>query len=115
MYGLSNHTEEAAMYAVIQTGGKQYKVSPGDIIRVEKLGAKKGETIEIKDVFMVSDGANVNVGKPTLSSASVTAEVLGDGRGEKIIVFKHKRRKGYRKTIGHRQDYTAIRVKEIKP
>lgn len=102
------------MYAVIQTGGKQYKVSPGDVIRVEKLAVKKGETIEIKDVFMVSDGANVNVGKPTLPSASVIAEVLGEGRGEKIIVFKHKRRKNYRKTIGHRQDFTALRVKEIK-
>lgn len=102
------------MYAVIQTGGKQYKVSPGDMVRIEKLPAKPGDTVELKDVCMVADGDKVTVGKPTLSSAKVTAEVVGQGRGEKILVFKHKRRKGYRKTNGHRQDYTTIKVKEIK-
>jgi large subunit ribosomal protein L21 len=101
------------MYAVIATGGKQYKVAPGDVVRVESLDAKKGDTIELKDVFMIADGDKVSVGKPSLVSAKVTAEVVGEGRGEKIIIFKHRRRKGFRKTNGHRQNYTAIKVKEI--
>ncbi len=101
------------MYAVINTGGKQYKVAPGDVVRVETLDAKKGDTIEIKDVYMIADGDKVSVGKPALTAAKVTAEVLGEGRGEKLLIFKHRRRKGFRKTIGHRQNYTAIKVKEI--
>jgi large subunit ribosomal protein L21 len=102
------------MYAVIKTGGKQYKVSPGDVLRVEKLDGKKGDTIEMKDVLLIADGDKMSVGKPNLPSASVTAEVMGDGRGEKLLIFKHRRRKGFRKTIGHRQDFTTIKVKEIK-
>jgi len=102
------------MYAVIQTGGKQYKVAPGDVVKVEKLEAKKGDTVEIKDVFMIADGDNVSVGKPTLASAMVTAEVMGDVKGEKILIFKHRRRKGFRKTNGHRQNYTTLKVKDIK-
>lgn len=102
------------MYAVIKTGGKQYKVAPGDMLKIEKLEAKKGDTVELSDVYMVADGDTVTVGKPTVENAMVTAEVLGDVRGEKILIFKHKRRKGYRRTTGHRQDLTTIRVKEIK-
>jgi large subunit ribosomal protein L21 len=102
-----------SMYAVINTGGKQYKVSPGDVVRIETLDAKKGDTIELKDVFMIADGDKVSVGKPRLESARVTAEVMGDGRGEKLLIFKHRRRKGFRRTNGHRQNYTAIKVKEI--
>jgi large subunit ribosomal protein L21 len=102
------------MYAVIQTGGKQYKVAPGDVVKVEKLEVKKGDTVEIKDVFMIADGDKVSVGKPTLASAMVTAEVMGDVKGEKILIFKHRRRKGYRKTNGHRQNYTTLKVKDIK-
>jgi len=101
------------MYAVISTGGKQYKVSPGDVVRVESLDAKKGDTIELKDVHMIADGDKISVGKPTLSSAKVTAEVVEEGRGEKLLIFKHRRRKAFRKTNGHRQNYTAIKVKEI--
>ncbi len=101
------------MYAVIATGGKQYKVSPGDVVRVESLNAKKGDTVEIKDVYMVADGDKVSVGKPKLASAKVTAEVVGEGRGEKLLVFKHRRRKGFRRTNGHRQNFAAIKVKEI--
>lgn len=101
------------MYAVITTGGKQYKVSPGDVVRVESLDAKKGDTVELKDVYMVADGDKVSIGKPTLTSAKVTAEVVEEGRGEKLLVFKHRKRKGFRKTNGHRQNYTAIKVKEI--
>ena len=101
------------MYAVITTGGKQYKVSPGDVVRVESLDAKKGDIIEIKDVLMISDGDKMSVGKPKLDSAKVTAEVVDQDRGEKLLIFKHRRRKGFRKTNGHRQNYTAIKVKEI--
>jgi large subunit ribosomal protein L21 len=102
------------MYAVIQTGGKQYKVAPGDVLKVEKLEAKKGDMVEIKDVFMIADGDKVSVGKPNLASAMVTAEVMGDVKGEKILIFKHRRRKGYRRTNGHRQNYTTLKVKDIK-
>jgi len=102
------------MYAVIMTGGKQYKVAPGEVVRVETLDAKKGDTVEIKDVYMIADGDKISVGKPTLASAMVTAEVVDEGRGEKLLIFKHRRRKGFRKTNGHRQNYTAIKVKEIK-
>ncbi len=101
------------MYAVIKTGGKQYRVSPGDIVRVETLNAKKGDTIELKEVCLVADGDKISVGKPTIASAKVTAEVVGEGRGEKLLIFKHRRRKAFRKTNGHRQNYTAIKVKEI--
>jgi large subunit ribosomal protein L21 len=101
------------MYAVITTGGKQYKVSPGDVVRVESLDAKKGDTVELKEVYMIADGDNVFVGKPTLASAKVTAEVVEEGRGEKLVIFKHRRRKGFRRTNGHRQNYTAIKVKDI--
>ncbi len=101
------------MYAVITTGGKQYKVAPGDVVRVESLDAKKGDTIELKDVYMIADGDKVSVGKPTLPSAKVTAEVVEQGRGEKLLIFKHRKRKGFRKTTGHRQNYTAIKVKDI--
>jgi large subunit ribosomal protein L21 len=106
--------EAIGMYAVIKTGGKQYKVSTGDVVRVECLTAEAGDTIEIKDVHLVADGDKISIGKPFLASAMVTAEVVGEGRGEKILIFKHRRRKGYRKTIGHRQNFTAIRIKDIK-
>ena len=102
------------MYAVIQTGGKQYKVAPGDVVKVEKLEAKKGDTVEIKEVYMIADGDTMSVGKPTLASAMVTAEVVGEEKGEKLLIFKHRRRKGFRKTNGHRQNYTTIKVKDIK-
>jgi large subunit ribosomal protein L21 len=101
------------MYAVIGTGGKQYKVSPGDVVRVESLDAKKGDTIELKDVYMIADGDKLSFGKPMLTSAKVTAEVVDEDRGVKLLIFKHRRRKGFRKTNGHRQNYTAIKVKEI--
>ncbi len=101
------------MYAVMNTGGKQYKVAPGDIVRVETLEGQKGDMVEIKDVYMIVDGDTISVGKPMLASAKITAEVVEQGRGEKLLIFKHRRRKGYRRTNGHRQNYTAIKVKEI--
>jgi large subunit ribosomal protein L21 len=101
------------MYAVIKTGGKQYKVSPGDVVRIETIDAKMGEIVELKDVCLISDGDALSVGKPVLTAAKVTAEVVEVDRGKKLLVFKHRRRKGYRRTNGHRQNYTAIKVKEI--
>ena len=101
------------MYAVIKSGGKQYKVTPGDIVRVESLEGQKGDMVEIKDVYMIVDGDKMSVGKPKLDSAKITAEVVEQGRGEKLLIFKHRRRKGYRRTNGHRQNYTAIKIKEI--
>jgi len=101
------------MFAVIKTGGKQYRVAPGDVLRVETLEAEKGAELEIADVLLVEKDGDVTVGSPTVSGAKVTAEVVRHGRGKKVIVFKHKRRKSYRKLNGHRQNYTELRIKEI--
>ncbi len=101
------------MYAVIQTGGKQYKVSEGSRLQVERLDAEIGEEIELGEVLMVVDGSDVKVGRPFLDSASVKAQILEHGKGKKIIVFKKKRRKGYKKKRGHRQHYTTIQIKAI--
>lgn len=100
-------------YAIIQSGGKQHKVSVGDILRVEKINGKKGDTIFLHDVLMVADDKDIKTGQPNISGVSVTAEVLRQERAKKIIVFKSKRRKGYRKKQGHRQHYTALRIKDI--
>ncbi|AWK87395.1 50S ribosomal protein L21 [Azospirillum thermophilum] len=102
------------MFAVIRTGGKQYKVANGDVIRVEKLEAEAGASITLDDVLMVSDGGNVQVGSPTVAGAAVVAEVVAQDRGPKIIVFKKKRRQNYRRKNGHRQDLTVLRITEIK-
>lgn len=102
------------MYAVIVTGGKQYRVAPGDIIRVEKLTAAAGETVNLERVLMVSNDQDLRVGNPELAGASVTATVKSHGRGDKIKVFKMRRRKHYRKTQGHRQAYTELEITGIK-
>jgi large subunit ribosomal protein L21 len=101
------------MYAVIRTGGKQYKVAAGGKLKVESLSAEVGSEIEIKDVLMVADGADVKVGTPVLAGASVKATVLAHGRGDKVMIFKMRRRKHYRKTQGHRQNFTEIRIDGI--
>ncbi len=101
------------MYAVIKTGGKQYKVSEGDILKVEKLNAAPGDEIEISDVLMVVNGEDVQIGKPVVESASVKAKVIEQGRAKKVIVFKKKRRKGYKVKNGHRQPYTAIEIQAV--
>lgn len=101
------------MYAVIKTGGKQYKVSPGDILKVESLAGEKGATLELSEVLLVEKDGSVTLGKPTVAGAKVTAEVMRQGRGKKVLVFKHKRRKSYRKMNGHRQNFTELKVKEI--
>lgn len=101
------------MYAIIKTGGKQYKVAEGDVVRVEKLNAEAGKKVELNDVLMVADGDNVTVGKPFVDGAVVSAEVNTHGRGEKIKIIKFKRRKHHLKRMGHRQSYTEVKITDI--
>jgi large subunit ribosomal protein L21 len=98
------------MYAVIETGGKQYRVAPGDVIEVEKLDADEGAEVALDRVLLVSDGDQLKVGTPMLSGATVTAKVKAHGRADKIRIFKLRRRKNYRRTQGHRQHYTQIEI-----
>jgi large subunit ribosomal protein L21 len=102
------------MFAVMRSGGKQYRVAQNDIIRVEKLEAKVGATVSLDDVLLVSEGDAVTVGTPAVDGASVVAEVLDQFRAPKVLVFKKKRRKNYRRKQGHRQALTLLRVTEIK-
>ncbi len=101
------------MYAVIKTGGKQYRVAPGDKLKVETLSADVGQQVTLAEVLAVSDGTNVRVGTPLLSGAAVTATVLAHGRHPKITIFKMKRRKHYAKSGGHRQNFTEVRIDAI--
>ncbi len=102
------------MHAVIATGGKQYRVKEGDVLRVEKLGLDQGEKVNFEEVLMVSDGETHNIGTPLLESAKVTAEVMSNGRSKKVKIMKFKRRKHHMKQMGHRQSYTEIKIKSIK-
>ena len=101
------------MYAVVKTGGKQYRLGIGDSVKVEKLPNEVGNIIELSQILMVSDGDEVKVGTPFVTGASVKAEIIGHGRNKKIRVFKMKRRKKYRRTQGHRQAFTQLKVTEI--
>jgi large subunit ribosomal protein L21 len=101
------------MYAVIRTGGKQYKVHEDQVLRVEKLEGSEGSEIEFNDVLLYSDGETVTLGAPQVENAVVKAHVIEQGRGKKQLVFKYKRRKGYRKMRGHRQHYTEIKIESI--
>ena len=102
------------MYAVFQTGGKQFRAEPGARLRVPTLEAEPGATVTFDHVLLAGDGeADIRVGTPVVDGASVKAEVLRHGRGDKVIVFKRKRRKGYRKKQGHRQNFTEIRIDEV--
>ena len=103
------------MFAVIRTGGKQYKVAPNDVIAVEKLAGEPGVTIKLGEVLMVGDGADVTAGTPLVSGALVSAELVEHRRADKIIVFKKKRRQNYRRKNGHRQHQTVLRITEIRP
>ena len=98
------------MYAIIKTGGKQYRVSEGDTIRVEKISGDVGSSVELGEVLMVGGTDDVSVGTPLVSGAKVTAEIVAQDRAKKIIVFKMKRRKNYRRKQGHRQPYTELRI-----
>ncbi len=100
------------MYAIIATGGKQYKVAEGDVIKVEKLGVEAGETYTFDQVLAVG-GDELTVGCPTVAGASVSATVVSEGRGKKVIVYKYKRKTGYHKKNGHRQAYTQLKIEKI--
>jgi large subunit ribosomal protein L21 len=100
------------MYAIIATGGKQYKVAEGDIINVEKLGVEAGQTVTFDEVLVVNNGS-VQVGNPTVSGASVSATVIGDVKGKKVIVYKYKRKTGYHNKNCHRQSYTKVKIEKI--
>jgi len=101
------------MYAVVRSGGKQYRVSPGGSVRVEKLDGEVGAKVTLDEVLMIGGEGDVKIGTPTVDGASVSGTITAQGRGDKIRVFKMKRRKGYRRTQGHRQDYTEILVDGI--
>ncbi len=101
------------MYAIVRTGGKQYQVTSGDQLRVEKLTGNVGDTVELSEVLMVVDDQNVTIGQPLVENAKVMATIAEQGKAKKVIVFKKKRRKGYRLRNGHRQSYTALKIQEI--
>jgi large subunit ribosomal protein L21 len=101
------------MYAIIESGGKQYRAEPGRMLKLERMEGEKGAQVEITKVLLVADGDNVKVGSPTVEGAKVISEIVRQGRGPKIVVFKFKRRKKYRRRTGHRQAQTMVRVKEI--
>lgn len=101
------------MYAIIRTGGKQYQVAPGDKLRVEKLAGNVGDTVELADILMVVDGEDVKIGTPVVSGAKVVAKIAEQGKAKKVVVFKKRRRQGYRLKKGHRQFFTALIIEEI--
>jgi large subunit ribosomal protein L21 len=101
------------MFAVIKTGGKQYRVSEGSIVRTEKIEAPEGGVIDLNTVLMISDGADIKIGSPFLSGARVTAEILEQKRDKKVLVFKKIRRHNYRRKNGHRQNLSILKIKEI--
>ena len=101
------------MYAIIHTGGKQYKISVGDLIRVEKMEGKTGDIVELKEVLFYAEGEKVLTGQPLLPNAKIVGEIQGQQRAKKVIVFKMKRRKGYARRKGHRQSFTTLKIKEI--
>lgn len=101
------------MYAVVVTGGKQYRVEPGEWLRVEKLEGEEGSAVTLDRVLMIADGEAIKVGAPALAGATVTAEIIGQGRGKKVDIIKFRRRKHHRKHQGHRQAYTEIKITSI--
>ena len=101
------------MYAVIKSGGKQYRVAPGQTIRLEKVAGEVGAKIELGNILLVENDGNVQVGSPLVANAKIEATVVEHDRAKKILIFKKKRKKQYRRTAGHRQDYTAVRIDNI--
>ena len=102
------------MYAILETGGKQYRVVAGDTLEIERLEVEAGQPTTFNRVLLVNKDGQLSVGAPTVANATVEADVVGHKRGEKKLTFKMKRRKGYHKTIGHRQELTIVKIKEIK-
>jgi large subunit ribosomal protein L21 len=105
---------ENTMYAIVETGGKQYKVQEGDFLRIEKVDGEVGTTLELDQVLCIGGGEDVAIGRPFVDGAKVKCEILAQDRARKILVFKKKRRKGFQKMQGHRQPYTALRVAAIE-
>jgi large subunit ribosomal protein L21 len=101
------------MYAVFQLSGFQYSVSEGDVIRVPRQAAEEGGALDISEVLMVNDGENAHIGRPFVENAKVEAEVLGQGKDDKVLIYKYKRRTKYRRRQGHRQDYTELKINRI--
>jgi large subunit ribosomal protein L21 len=101
------------MYAVIKTGGKEYKVSQGDIIQVEKIDGKVGDLVTLKNVLMVCSGEKIDIGKPYLENTVIIGEIVRHAKGNKILTYKMKKRKNYRRLKGHRQNYTYLKINEI--
>ena len=102
------------MYAIIETGGKQFRVSEGDTLKIERLNNVTEDTVTFDNVLMISDSDNTSYGNPFLSSAKVTADIVGTGKAKKVLVFKQKLRKGYRKLRGHRQQFTSVKINKIQ-
>ncbi|OQY12745.1 MAG: 50S ribosomal protein L21 [Desulfobacteraceae bacterium 4572_187] len=102
------------MYAIVNTGGKQYKIHQGDVLRVEKIPGEIGNSISFAEVLMFADGKDVSIGRPLLDNVTVKGHIVEQGKAKKIIVFKYKRRKRYRRKQGHRQQYTAVKIDSIE-
>ena len=113
MLGWANFCRRRTIFAIVATGGKQHKVSPGQIIEVEKIPGDEGSTVELDEVLFVADDDNFNVGQPTLDGAKVKATIVEQGRQKKIIVFKYKNKIRYRRKRGHRQNFTKLMIDEI--
>lgn len=101
------------MYAVIESGGKQHRVEPGEVLKLEKLQVAEGETVDFEKVMMIGEGTDVKIGQPYVDGGKVTAEVISHGRGDKVNIIKMKRRKHYRRQAGHRQSFTEVKITEI--
>jgi len=101
------------MFAVIKTGGKQYRVAAGDMLKVEKITGNAGDVVEIRDVLLIQDGEEIKIGNPVLKDAVVRAELVEQGRARKVIAFKKRRRQNSKRSRGHRQELTSIRIREI--
>ena len=101
------------MYAVIESGGKQHRVEPGEVLRLEKLAAAEGETVDFDKVMMIGEGADVKIGAPYVDGGKGTAEVVSHGRGDKVTIIKMRRRKHYRRQAGHRQAFTEVKITDI--
>lgn len=102
------------MYAIIETGGKQYRVQEGDVISVEKLGVNEGEAVEFDRVLVYSDGSELKVGTPVVENAKVSGSVVENGKGDKVIIFKYRAKKDFRKKRGHRQPFTKVKIEKIE-
>jgi large subunit ribosomal protein L21 len=102
------------VYAIIRTGGKQYRVEPGDVVRFESIEGEVGSSVTLDDVLLVGEGDDVRVGAPRVDNAAVEGTVVEQGRDRKVRVFKHKKRKHYRRTRGHRQSFTAVKIERVQ-